>query len=30
MNVGFASASVVKWVDVGEMGWIWMKLGGFS
>ena len=29
MNVGFVFVSVVNWVDFGEMGWMWVKLGGF-
>ena len=30
MNVGFVSVSVVNWADVGEMAWIWVKLGGLD
>ena len=30
VNVGFVSVSVVNWADVGETGWIWVKLGGLD
>ena len=30
VNVGFVFVSVVNWVDFGEMGWMWVKLGGFD
>ena len=32
VNAGFVSVSVsvMNWVDVGEMGWIWVKLGGLD